>query len=57
MTIFEHRTIGLLEEIRDLLAKLTSEPPQNHPKNSARNGSPNRPRNAGILRNNPGTRG
>jgi len=32
MTIFEHRTIGLLEEIRDLLAKLTSEPPKTTPK-------------------------
>ena len=49
MTIFEHRTIGLLEEIRDLLLKLTSQPP-----NDARNSSGiarNRPKRSRILRN------
>ena len=46
MTIFEHRTIGLLEEIRDLLLKLTSQPPQRRPKQLR-----NRPKSPKEIKN------
>ena len=46
MTIFEHRTTGLLEEIRDLLLKLTSQPPQRRPKQLR-----NRPKSPKKIKN------